>query len=230
MKYKHTTVRILVFFLILTMSATQTCAQDRSAMRDSLAAAADLLAYHPDSVDLRLKKAAWNVQLEQWQYALDEYSYILNRHPDNIAARFFRAYVNEQLHRNKFARLDYEAVLMVVPGHFEAMLGLALLNQKEKHYTEAYNQINVLVDLHPDSAVAYAARAGMEYDRQMYDLAEYDYREAMARQPSNTDYAINHIDVLILLRRKGEAREELDRLVAQGLPRQSLRHLYERCK
>lgn len=219
----------LIFLLVLVLSPSVR-AQDRQALRDSLAQAADRLAYHPDSIDLRLKKASWNVELEQWQFALDEYSYIIERQPDNLAARFFRAFVNEKLHRNKFARLDYEAVLMHAPGHFEALLGLALLCQKEKRYTEAYNHINVLVDLHPDSAVAYAARAGMEYDRKMYDLAEYDYREAMRLQPANTDYAINHIDVLLLLKRKDEAREELDRLVAAGLARQSLRQLYDRCR
>lgn len=223
----HRLTLILLLVLVLSPSVR---AQDRQALRDSLAQATDRLAYHPDSIDLRLKKASWNVELEQWQYALDEYSYIIERQPDNLAARFFRAFVNEKLHRNKFARLDYEAVLMHAPGHFEALLGLALLCQKEKRYTEAYNQINVLVDLHPDSAVAYAARAGMECDRKMYDLAEYDYREAMRLQPANTDYAINHIDVLLLLKRKDEAREELDRLVAAGMARQSLRQLYERCR
>lgn len=221
----------LTLILLLVLSLTPSVrAQDRQALRDSLALAADRLAYHPDSIDLRLKKASWNVELEQWQFALDEYSYIIERQPDNLAARFFRAFVNEKLHRNKFARLDYEAVLMHAPGHFEALLGLALLCQKEKRYTEAYNHINVLVDLHPDSAVAYAARAGMEYDRQMYDLAEYDYREAMKLQPTNTDYAVNHIDVLLLLKRREEAREELDRLVAAGIARQSLRQLYDRCR
>lgn len=219
----------LILLLVLVLSPSVR-AQDRQALRDSLALAADRLAYHPDSIDLRLKKASWNVELEQWQFALDEYSYIIDRQPDNLAARFFRAFVNEKLHRNKFARLDYESVLMHAPGHFEALLGLALLCQKEKRYTEAYNHINVLVDLHPDSAVAYAARAGMEYDRKMYDLAEYDYREAMRLQPANTDYAVNHIDVLLLLKRKDEAREELDRLVAAGLARQSLRQLYDRCR
>lgn len=219
----------LILLLVLVLSPSVR-AQDRQALRDSLALAADRLAYHPDSIDLRLKKASWNVELEQWQFALDEYSYIIDRQPDNLAARFFRAFVNEKLHRNKFARLDYESVLMHAPGHFEALLGLALLCQKEKRYTEAYNHINVLVDLHPDSAVAYAARAGMEYDRKMYDLAEYDYREAMRLQPANTDYAVNHIDVLLLLKRKDEAREELDRLVAAGMARQSLRQLYDRCR
>ena len=38
-------------------------------LRDSLAKATEMLAYNPDSIDLRLKKVAWNIELEQWDYA-----------------------------------------------------------------------------------------------------------------------------------------------------------------
>lgn len=54
---------------------------------------------------------------------------------------------------------------MLVPGNFEGQLGLALLNQKSKHFTEAFDQINSLVNQYPDSAVVYAARGGIEKER-----------------------------------------------------------------
>ena len=132
-------------------------AQDDRLLRDSLKQAAEVLAYHPDSIDLRLRKASFNMQLQQWEYAKDEYDYVLGRNPYNVAALYYRAYANEQLRRYSFARLDYENLLKVVPGNFEGQLGLALLNQKDRRYTEAYNQINRLVELFPDCAVAYAA-------------------------------------------------------------------------
>ena len=103
--------------------------EDRKTLRDSLKLAMEQLSYHPDSVDLRLRKAAWNMQLGEWQYAKDEYDWVINHHPDNLAARYYRAYANTQLRRYNFARLDYENVLRVVPGNFDARLGLALLNQ-----------------------------------------------------------------------------------------------------
>lgn len=216
--------------ILLTTLALPISALAQNSLRDSLSLAIDQLAYHPDSTDLRLKKAGWNLQLQQWQYALDEYNYILKRKPDDLAARFYRAYANEKLHRYKFARLDYQTVLTMAPGHFEALLGLALLNQREGHYTEAYDNINTLVSQHPDSAIVYAARGGIEYERQMYDLAEYDYGKAIELDPSSTDYRLNRANIRILLRRKEEARADLEALVRMGVPRASLMEYWNKCK
>ena len=55
----------------LLMSLTMQAQEDRKALRDSLKQAMETLSYHPDSVDLRLRKAAWNMQLGEWQYAKD---------------------------------------------------------------------------------------------------------------------------------------------------------------
>ena len=220
--------RLIYFFLFLTFTLHIT-AQTRQQLRDSLAAASDQLAYHPDSLPLRLKKASWNVQLEQWQYARDEYDYVLERDPYNLTALFYRAFVNEKQKRYKFARLDYENILSRVPGNFEASLGLALLNQKDSHFTDAINQINILVMQHPDSAIAYAARAGIEMEHKMYTPAEYDYSKAVELSPANTDYLLNRANVRILLKRKEEAREDLDRMVHLGISRANLTEWYKKC-
>ncbi len=219
----------IVFFLFFIFSIALS-AQTNQALRDSLTLASDRLAYHPDSIDLRLRKASWNVLLEQWNYARDEYDYVLRREPDNVAALYYRAFVNEKLGRLSFARLDYENLLKRVPGNFEAQLGLALLNEKDHHYTEAFDQINRLVDQFPDNPVAYAARAGIEKERKMYELAEYDYGEAIKRDTTNTDYVLNRSAIRYLLGNFAEAREDLDRAVQLGIPRANLRMYYRRLK
>lgn len=220
----------IVLFAVLWLVVLCGHAQDKQSLRDSLAAATEALAYHPDSVDLRLKKAAWNVELEQWQYAKDDYDRVLRKEPDNVAALYYRAFVNEKLGRYNFARLDYQNLIRLVPGNFEIQLGYALLNQKDHHYTEAMDQMNLLVSQYPDSALAYAARAGMEVERGQYELASYDYEEAILRDGTNTDYILAHADVLITLGRKEKARQQLDRLVALGIPRGSLKDYYKRLK
>ena len=204
--------------------------EDRKTLRDSLKLAMEQLSYHPDSVDLRLRKAAWNMQLGEWQYAKDEYDWVINHHPDNLAARYYRAYANTQLRRYNFARLDYETVLRVVPGNFDARLGLALLNQKDHHYTEAMDGVNMLVSTYPDSATAWAARAGIEKERDMKELAAYDYGEALRRQPDNRDWLLARADLLIALRRYDEARKDLDRLIVLGVSRGQLRDMYRQAK
>lgn len=211
----------------LLMSLTMQAQEDRKALRDSLKQAMETLSYHPDSVDLRLRKAAWNMQLGEWQYAKDEYDWVISHQPDNLAARYYRAYANTQLRRYNFARLDYENVLRVVPGNFDARLGLALLNQKDHHYTEAMDGVNMLVSSYPDSATAWAARAGIERERDMKELAVYDYGEALRREPNNRDWLLARADLLIALRRYEEARKDLDRLVALGVARGELREMYK---
>lgn len=218
------------FGMILFVLPTSVKAQDNQALRDSLAKATNTLAYYPDSIDLRLKKAAWNIQLEQWSYAKDDLDKVLFLNNTNIAGLFYRAFVNEKLRRYNFARLDYQNLLVLVPGNFQAQLGLALLNEKDKHFTEAYDGINSLIEQYPDSAIAYAARGGMEKEKKQLELAEYDYAEALRRDSGNVDYLINHTDLLISLGRKSEALEDLRRLQERGLKAGQLRDFYARLR
>jgi len=221
MKIRNTLLPALCLLAPLALHAQS----DRSHLRDSLAAATEALAYHPDSIDLRLRKAAWNVELEQWQYAKEEYDRVLRQDAANPAALYYRAFVNERLHRYNFARIDYEHLLEQLPTHFGARLGLALLNQKDKHHTEALDGINQLVDAYPDSAIVWAARAGIEEQQSLLDLAEYDYSKALELEPDNADYLLARADIRIRLARFTEARHDLDAIVKLGTPRVALREI-----
>lgn len=201
-------------------------AQTLNPFRDSLKVASERLSYYPDSIDLRLRKASWYMQLEEWQSAKNEYDIVLRHNPSNVAALYYRAYANERLGRYKFARLDYQNLLVLVPGNFEARLGLALLNEKDKHFTEALDGINQLVDVYPDSAVAWAARAGMENERGMLELAEYDYGKAIGLSPNNNDFILSRADIRIKLGKFQDAIQDLDRLVRLGTPRAALKEWY----
>ena len=221
-------ILLIMWGCLLTTLSLQ--AQDNRLLRDSLKMVTEQVEYHPDSIELRLQKAALNMQLEQWEYAKDEYDVVIRLEPKNLTAHYYRAYANEKLFRYRFARYDYETVLTQAPSNFETRLGLALLNQKDKRYQEAMDQINVLVQQHPDSAIAFAARAGMEKERELYSLAEYDYSKAVVLEPQNTDYLLARADIRILLGRITEAREDLDLLVSLGVPRAALAAFYRRLK
>ena len=203
--YRYTNKAVVVLLSLLL--AVESNAQDKKELRDSLEIASKELSLQPSNIDLRLRKASWNMQLEQ-----------------------FRAFANEKLNRYRFSRLDYENLLAIAPAHFEARLGLALLNQKDKHYTEAFDQMNLLIQQHPDSAIAYAVLAGIEQERELYEPAIYDYGEAIKRDPNNTDYLLNRADLYLKLRRFIEAENDLKRLESLGIPRQSLQALYKRMK
>lgn len=217
-------------FLIILLCSLVLSGRSQNALRDSLSHAVEELSFHPDSVDLRLKKAAWNLQLEQWEYARSEYDYVLKRDKNNLAALFYRAYANTKLGRYSFARQDYNDFLALAPGNFEAMLGLALLNQKDKHYTEAYDLLNIICERYPDRSEAFAARGEVEKERKMYELAEYDFSRAIQIEPDNTDYILSRADVRIKLGRKAEAREDLERLVCLGISKPSLSDYFKSTK
>lgn len=217
-------------FLIILLCSLALSGRSQNALRDSLSHAVEELSFHPDSVDLRLKKAAWNLQLEQWEYARSEYDYVLKRDKNNLAALFYRAYANTKLGRYSFARQDYNDFLALAPGNFEAMLGLALLNQKDKHYTEAYDLLNIICERYPDRSEAFAARGEVEKERKMYELAEYDFSRAIQIEPDNTDYILSRADVRIKLGRKAEARKDLERLVYLGISKPSLSDYFKSTK
>ncbi len=202
--------------------------QSINSLRDSLKAATNLLAQHPDSIDLYLKRASWNVLMANWTNAKDDYDRILTYDEHNPAALFYRAYVNQQLGRMNFARLDYENYLKILPGNFEGQLGLILLNEKDKHYTEAMDGINRLVQQFPDSAIAYAARANIEKERGLYYLAEYDYTQAIIRDSANQDYFLQRIEIYITQKKYTDAKRDLDILSNLGLPSSLLQEYYRR--
>lgn len=105
-----------IWVTLIALCVVTSVAAQKNPLRDSLAQAKALMEEYPDSVDLRLKKAGWNMQLMEWQYAKDEYDVVLRRHPDNVSALFFQAYANERLGRYNFARLDYQNLLTLVPA------------------------------------------------------------------------------------------------------------------
>lgn len=221
---------VMTFVVCLSLFSANVMAQDRSELREELQRLSERLEYYPDSVDLRLRKAACNIELDEWEYAKNEYDYILDRDPLNVSALFYRAFVNGKLNRYTFARVDYEKLLSVVHRNFEAQLGLALINQKDMHYTEAMDQINILIEQYPDNALAYAVRAGMENERGMLEPAEYDYTTALELDPDNKDYLLNRADIRLTLCKYNEARQDLDRLVALGTQRAALNDFYKRIK
>lgn len=205
-------------------------AQTPQQWRDSLAVINGMIKYAPGSVDLRLKKAAINIELNQWEYAVDEYSRVLEISPKNLAALYFRAYANSNLRRYDLAKYDYETFLSVMPKHFEAQLGLAVVKQKMGRKMDALDELNRLVLLFPDSTLAYAARAGYEAELQQYDVALFDWDEAIKRAPGKVDFIVSKIDVLLTLKRYDEAWSEIEKAIKAGTPKAALKPWIDRCK
>ena len=205
-------------------------AQTPKQWRDSVSVLIEQINLYPQNLELRFKKAEANINLQQWEYARDEYTAVLKKDEKNLAALYFRAFCQTQLRQYSFARADYEAFLAIQPEHLEARLGLAHVLQLMGRKTDAVDELNRAVQMFPDSTDAYAARAAFETQQQQYDAALYDWDEALRLAPKNAELTASKVDVLLRLGRKKEAREALDQAVKQGTPRAALREWYDKCK
>lgn len=220
---KRLTLAIGCWLLALSIQG-----QTNQQWRDSLNAINQEIARSPYSVSLHLRKAAINLELEQWEYAIDEYKTILRHDEKNLTALFYRAYAYTHLHRLDLAKNDYNDILLEKPTHLEARLGLSYVYQLMGKRSDALDLLNIVVEQYPDSVSGYVARASLETDMQHYDAALYDWEQAISLTPDNTDYQMSHIDVLIRMGRKEQARRELDRLSTKGVNQAALREYYRK--
>ena len=220
LSFWQTACRPLVLsFIIFHLSFSPAGAQSPREWRDSLAVLNKMIAAQPQSTDLRLKKAAVNIELQQWEYAVEEYGRVLELDSKNPAALYFRAYCYNHLRRYDMARADYERFLQIVPRHFDAQLGLAMTKRYLGKTLETQDELNRLVALYPDSALAYAARADFEQEQKQYDLALYDWDEALRLRPGQQDFLLSKYNVLWSMKRYDEARHLQDELLKAGMPR-----------
>ncbi len=213
---------LLLTTLLVTVAAT---AQTVQQWRDSLSVLSRQISARPQSTDLRLRKAAVNIELGQWDYAIDEYGRVLEIDDKNLSALYFRAYAYNHLRRYDMARADYERFLNIMPRHFEARLGLAMTKRNQGKQMEALDELNRLVEMYPDSALSYAVRAGFEMEREQYELALYDWDEAISRDATNLEYKVSKYSALWALKRYDEARRLGDALVKQGVEQSVLEPL-----
>ena len=205
-------------------------AQTPREWRDSVSVLIDAINKNPKDVNLRLLKGEANINLKQWEYAVQEYGYVLRLDEKNLAALFFRAFCHTQLRHYDLAKVDYETFLTIQPEHFEAHIGLAHTLRQLGRKTDTFDELNRIVQLFPDSAEAYAARASYEVEQRLYNAAVYDWDEALRLQPSNVEFAVSKVDALLRQGRRQEARDVLDAIVRRGTPRGALKEWYDQLK
>lgn len=210
--------------------SADTIAQTPQKWRDSLATLNKQIEQTAYSSDLYLRKAAVNIELQQWEYALETYSDILRKEPGNLAALYYRAFVNGKMRRYDLAIDDYRKFLGISPSHLEARLGLAYTLIKTGKRNDALDQYSLAIEQHPDSAVTYASRACLEEEMKHYETALYDWDKAIALQPANNDYLLSKANILIKMEKKEDARKCLGELLRRGVARADLEELLRLCR
>lgn len=198
--------------------------------RDSLSVLNRQIMSSEYSSDLYLRKAAVNLELQQWDYAIETYNDILRREPSNPAALFYRGYANGKMRRYELAANDYRSFLKVAPENVDGMLALAYICIKQGKNKEAMDNYNRIIEIFPDHSVAYASRALLESQDGFLDAALMDWDKAIEYDAKNIDYVVSKADLLIRMNRKADARRTLDEAVKKGASRGQLQEYYNKVK
>ena len=198
--------------------------------RDSLSVLNRQIMSSEYSSDLYLRKAAVNLELQQWDYAIETYNDILRREPSNPAALFYRGYANGKMRRYELAANDYRSFLKVAPENIDGMLALAFICIKQGKNKEAMDNYNRIIEIFPDHSVAYASRALLESQDGFLDAALMDWDKAIEYDAKNIDYLVSKADLLIRMNRKADARRTLDEAVKKGASRGQLQEYYNKVK
>jgi len=216
--------------LVAQLSMAQNQQYENQRWRDSLTVLNRLIDTQPFSTDLHLRKANANLQLKQWDYAIEEYKIVLQKEPHNPAALFYRAYAHTHMRHFDLAKNDLNDLLAFLPNHFEGRISLAVVLQQMGHKQDALDQLNQVIEQHKDSAVAYAMRANLERSMKHDDAALYDWQKAEQLAPKDPTYVVSHVDLLLVLERRKEAKKVLDDAVKRGLPKGMFLGWYQKCK
>lgn len=218
---------------VLSVAVTQQYAvhaQSNQEWRDSLNVLNQQIAQSPYSADMHMRKAAINLELQQWEFAVDEYKTVLQHDENNLTALFYRAYAYTHLRRYDLAKNDYNDILFNEPTHMEARIGLSYVYQLMGKRNDALDLLNIVVEQYPDSVAGYVARASLETEMKQYESALYDWEKAIKLIPDNTDYQLSYVEVLIRMGRNDAARRELNKLANRGVAQGLLREYYKKIK
>ena len=119
----------IYLLLFVSLFVSSSSAQTRQEWRDSLETLNANLKKDPANIDLRLRKAEADIQLEQWDYALAEYGRILRADENNLAADHVAAQLGEpieQVFKTLVLRGDRGGLFVcVMPGDQEVDLKVA---------------------------------------------------------------------------------------------------------
>ena len=235
-------VRFVICFIVTQLLFVASVnAQTQQELRDSLSMINRLIEQHPNAYKLKLRKAALNIEFGEWEYALDEYTKVLEIVPDNPTALYYRGYVYQHLRRFADARRDYERLLLAEPQNEHALMGLILTNLEDNRITEAFDGANRMVEMFPSSAQAYAVRAEVERHENMMSPALEDIRKAIEiedvevqkKYPITVDdditaYQLTAFELYMQQKDHKAARGCLDYLIKNGVPRAYLNSYYTR--
>ena len=188
------------------------------------------LALSPMDATLLMHRAIAYMTLGNDDKAYVDLCNVLDKQSANVEALYYRAFIYTNRREYGAARTDYKRLLAIEPDHDNALLGLALLDQREGRLQAAELQLTVLIERYPENASYLQARADILAEQQLFDLALLDLEAAIMLQPGDAHLYVARAELYLKMKRRTAAKADLDRAVALGLPHRALTELYGQCE
>lgn len=214
----------------MLLSNLGTVQRRRGRLHEAIESYTQALALAPLDAALLMHRATAYMALGNDDKAYTDLCNVLDKQSDNVEALYYRAFIYTNRHEYGAARADYKRLLTIDPEHNNALLGLALLDQREGRLQAAELQLTVLLEREPDNATYLQARADILVEQQLFDLALLDLEAAIMLEPGDAHLYVARAELYLKMKRRTAAKADLDSAVALGLPRRALTELYAQCE
>ena len=176
----------------------------------------------PFSVTMLLNRASLLMEMDYLDRAFTDYCDVLDIDRKNPEALMYRAYIYMKRRQYQEARLDYQSYLEMNPENKTARLGMALVNQKDRRFQESLEEFNRLIVDYPKDASLLKARAELEVDMNLLDMALLDLENAARLTPDDPEIYVMCGDIYLLQDKKREAYVAFEKAIELGVPRPQL--------
>lgn len=187
------------------------------------------ISQYPNNTVFLSARAALYLRMENYKMAISDYSTIIGLNPSDTRAYAYRGYAYSKTREFDKAKTDFRTVTEREPDNFMAALGSAVVERQMGHNSEALNLLGLLIERFPDKAAPYVIRAEMESEREMNELAVIDLSNAIKIEPYK-DYFLQRGRLYLKLQQKHLARQDFEKAIELGVPRQLLADELKKCK
>ncbi len=169
---------------------------------ECLAELTTLLDTHPREASLYYDRAHSWMKLGETEKARQDAQRAVSLRPDLAGAHYLLGKIHEQDGESSRALAAYSKVVEFEPGHFNARYRLSLLHMRRGDREEGRRQIDTYRSLKNNVDARNAVlRGGDAFRAGNYGSAEAQYREALERDPDNTQ-ALYYLG--LIQKRKGQ--------------------------
>ena len=176
----------------------------------------------PQSVTILLNRASLYLELDYVDKAYSDYCNVIDLDRKNKEALQFRAYIYMRRRQYQDARLDYRALLEEEPGNKTARLGMVMVNQKDNRHREALDEMNRMITDYPEDVSLLKARAELEVDMGLLDLALLDLETAARKASGDAEVYVMCGEIYLAQGKKREAYVAFEKAIELGVPRPQL--------